>query len=88
MLIIVYTVEKSCKYFLGSLCNTLNIFLLQIEVELENALRKAIVQSLDELAKVVSPEAKTLNPLFKTMSLLHKSSNHVKIFPSLQVIFN
>lgn len=52
---------------------------------MENALRNSVIQSLAELAKVVSPEAKNLNPLFKTLALLDKASNHVKLLPSLQV---
>ena len=52
---------------------------------MENALRNAVVQSLAELAKVVSPDAKTLNALFRSLALLDKSSHHVKLNPSLQV---
>jgi hypothetical protein len=56
-----------------------------VELEMENALRNAVVQSLAELAKVVNPDAKTLNALFRSLALLDKSSHHVKLNPSLQV---
>jgi hypothetical protein len=53
---------------------------------MENALRKSVEQSLAKLAKAISPDMKTLNPLFKTLALLDKTTNHVKLTPSLQVI--
>ena len=52
---------------------------------MENALRNAVVQSLAEVARVVNPDAKTLNALFRSLALLDKSSHHVKLNPSLQV---
>lgn len=53
---------------------------------MENALRKSIEQSLTKLAKAISPDTKTISPLFKTLALLDKATNHVKLTPSLQVI--
>ncbi len=53
---------------------------------MENALRKSVEQSLAKLARAISPDMKTLNPLFKTLALLDKTTNHVKLTPSLQVI--